>query len=255
MRDTGDASTSTSTFNGVAVAVAAPGRSARAVQGRHPGRARGPLGSRRRLRQRPHPREARREYKAANPDRVAPPSSRDRAVNAALGTAGVVLGLACCRCSASSRSCVGLVRQAAGAAADGRALYVGLRARSARWSRSSPWSGRCITRDFSLQFVADNGSTPHAAALQRRHAVVGARGLDPAVGADPRRLHVAVVVRKFRDAARPTRSSAGRCSTMFVVAAFFFGLMLGPANPFQQRRRRRPARRPRARTRCCRTTR
>ena len=38
-----------------------------------------------------------------------------------------------------------------------------------------------ITRDFSMEYVADQGSTD-AVPVQRRHDVVGARGLDPAVG-------------------------------------------------------------------------
>ena len=41
--------------------------------------------------------------------------------------------------------------------------------------------------------------------------------------------------------------------TIFVVAAFFFALMLGPANPFQQLRPPAGFDGP-ARTRCCRTT-
>ena len=40
-----------------------------------------------------------------------------------------------------------------------------------------------ITRDFSLAYVQQVGSRQHAGAVQRRRDVVGARGLDPAVGA------------------------------------------------------------------------
>ena len=42
--------------------------------------------------------------------------------------------------------------------------------------------------------------------------------------------------------------------TLFVICTFFFLLMFGPANPFKQVAGARPARRARARTRCCRTT-
>ncbi len=53
----------------------------------------------------------------------------------------------------------------------------------------------------------------------------------------------------------PTRSSRGRLSSCSCVAAFFIGLMVGPANPFAPRGRAR--RRPRGPgpTPCCRTTR
>ena len=64
-----------------------------------------------------------------------------------------------------------------------------------------------------------------------------------------------VVVRKFRNRlADPLVgwATARRCSS---VAAFFFGLMLGPANPFRSVSAAVPATTARARTRCCRTTR
>ncbi len=46
-----------------------------------------------------------------------------------------------------------------------------------------------ITRDFSLVYVQQVGSRQHTGAVQRRRDVVGARGFDPAVGRDPRRVH------------------------------------------------------------------
>ena len=45
-----------------------------------------------------------------------------------------------------------------------------------------------ITRDFSVDFVANHGSRRTPRALQRRHHVVGPRGVDPAVGAGAGRL-------------------------------------------------------------------
>src|SRR5262249_11689930 len=80
----------------------APRRSARAVQDGHPGRARGPLGpARRPVRQRPDHREALGEVRG-RPRRPPQEGGRERLrehelhhpVNATLGTAGLVLGVA-----------------------------------------------------------------------------------------------------------------------------------------------------------------
>ena len=71
VRDTGETVDFDVTFNGVTVAGARPGRAGRALPGGHPRRARRRSGQRRRLRQRPHPREAHRpSTRRPNPDRV-----------------------------------------------------------------------------------------------------------------------------------------------------------------------------------------
>ena len=154
-------------------------------------------GARRRVRRRPHAREARRELRRAkNPDRIHEaeqaagdadrrstrahrrhePGPRPGRRHPRPGR--LVLGMR------HAWPC-GLLHQRPAWRHLSRTAYACscCSARSWPWW---PWSGRSITRDFSVKYVADNGSTPHAGALQRRHPVGGARGLDPAVGADPR---------------------------------------------------------------------
>ena len=109
-----------------------------------------------------------------------------------------------------------------------------------------------LTHDFSLQYVAENNATRHAAAVHDHRSVGRARGIDPALGGDPRRLpHVRRATSSAGAAADPLVVVA--TVTGLVVALFFFVLMLGPANPFQElsARSRSTAG---ARTRCCRTT-
>ena len=66
--------------------------------------------------------------------------------------------------------------------------------------------------------------------------------------------YLTFVAHQVPPAAPTTRWSRWRSLIGLVVALFFFALMLGPANPFTTLSTR-PARRARARTRCCRTTR
>jgi cytochrome c-type biogenesis protein CcmF len=151
-------------------------------------------------------------------------------VNAAIGSAGVTLGLAA--------SVFGILT-----------LAVGLRRRERgqtllRLGRSYAWlifggavvatlamERALITRDFSIQYVAENGShtTPalyNVAALWA--ALEGSIILWSLVLAG---FTVAVVV-KFRH--RLSDPLVGWATlTMFVVCAFFFALMAGPANPFR----------------------
>ena len=78
------------------------------------------------------------------------------------------------------------------------------RARAPRSPRPGSWSGRCISHDFSIRYVAENNAARHAAAVHDHRAVGRARGVDPAVGADPRRLpHVRRAASSARRAARP----------------------------------------------------
>ncbi|MEZ5179228.1 MAG: cytochrome c-type biogenesis CcmF C-terminal domain-containing protein [Acidimicrobiales bacterium] len=87
-----------------------------------------------------------------------------------------------------------------------------------------------ITRDFSLKFVAEHGSTRHAGAVQRRHPG-GRRSGSILLWSLVLAGYVVAVVTKFRSRLEDPLV-AWAMLTMFVVTLFFFGLMLGPANPF-----------------------
>ena len=110
-----------------------------------------------------------------------------------------------------------------------------------------------ITRDFTIQYVADNGSskTPplfNVATLWA--ALEGSLLLWALVLAG----FLVAVVYRFR--ARLTDPLVGwALLTMLVVTAFFFGLMLGPADPFVELRSSRWLPTAPGRTRCSRTTR
>jgi cytochrome c-type biogenesis protein CcmF len=88
-----------------------------------------------------------------------------------------------------------------------------------------------ITRDFSLKFVATNGSSKTPALYNFASlwsALEGSILLWTLILAG----YAVAVVLKFRK--RLTDPLVGWAMlTMFVVALFFFGLMLGPANPFK----------------------
>ncbi len=88
-----------------------------------------------------------------------------------------------------------------------------------------------LSHDFSIRYVAENNATRHAAALHDHRAVGRARGIDPAVGGDSRRLpdlrRVQVPPTAVNDPLVVVATITG-----LVVALFFFALMLGPANPF-----------------------
>src|SRR5437764_1631 len=89
-----------------------------------------------------------------------------------------------------------------------------------------------LTRDFSMQYVADHGSrsTPILFTIASMwSALEGSILLWGLVLAG----YIAVMVRHFRD--RATDPLVGWATfTTFVVSAFFFVLMLGPANPFRE---------------------
>ena len=166
-----------------------------------------------------HPNRVKRE----RPDRPAEP------VNAVLGQIGVA------------------ARPRLGGRAASASSVLGLDSTARRWLDGRPAGGlRCARRRPARD--GRDGARPHhprlLARLRRRQQrpvtpllysitghVVGAAGLDPAVGARPRRLP-----RRSSPGASgtrpPTRSWRGRLLVGLVVAAFFFGLMAGPANPF-----------------------
>ena len=88
-----------------------------------------------------------------------------------------------------------------------------------------------VTHDFSLRYVADNGSraTP---LLYTVASLWGALEGSILLWALVLAGYLLAMVRRFRD--RTTDPLFGwALLTGLVVAAFFFGLMLGPANPFR----------------------
>ncbi|MBA3956166.1 MAG: heme lyase CcmF/NrfE family subunit, partial [Acidimicrobiia bacterium] len=157
-------------------------------------------------------------------------------VNAALGSAGVMLGFAA--------SVLGVLTLAAGLYQRRKAGGVGDGERGLLWlGRSFAWlvlGGAVLAtvameialvgHDFSLQYVADNGSrsTPLLYTVASLWgALEGSIILWTLVLAG----FLAAVVRRFADRAGDPLV-AWATLTLFAVAAFFFALMLGPADPF-----------------------
>jgi cytochrome c-type biogenesis protein CcmF len=149
-------------------------------------------------------------------------------MNLALGRAGVVLGLVA--------AVFGAIAVVVGLLESRPALR-----RSARWYALMVLAGAVlatiameralITRDFTVEYVAQNGShrTPALYNFATLWAALeGSILLWGLVLAG----YLVAVVRKFRDRL-DDRVVAWALLTIFVVAAFFFGLMLGPANPFR----------------------
>ncbi|MCB0961705.1 MAG: cytochrome c biogenesis protein CcsA, partial [Acidimicrobiales bacterium] len=87
-----------------------------------------------------------------------------------------------------------------------------------------------ITRDFSLEYVANNGST-RTPALYNVATLWSALEGSILLWALVLAGYCVALVIKFRD--RLDDQLLGWAMlTMFVVTLFFFGLMMGPANPF-----------------------
>jgi len=149
-------------------------------------------------------------------------------MNAALGTAGVTLGLIAC--------VAGVVTMAVGLRGGRPALI-----RSGRTYAFMALGGAVlatfameralITRDFSLEYVAANGSTRTPALFNVAtmwSALEGSILLWALVLAG----YIALIAHKFRS--RLEDPLVGwALLTLLTVGVFFFGLMLGPANPFQ----------------------
>ncbi len=148
-------------------------------------------------------------------------------MNAALGSAGVILGFVASALGALTLL-VGLVNRRPVLLRQGL-TYTALIALGAVVAFGA-MERALITRDFTLEYVAQVGSsvTPrlyNVAALWS--ALEGSILLWSLVLAG----YLTLVVVKFRH--RLTDPLVGwALLTMFVVAAFFFGLMIGPANPF-----------------------
>ena len=149
-------------------------------------------------------------------------------MNAVLGSAGVALGLAACILGVAT-------------------LALGLRRGDARLLRAGQryvWlvlAGACLAtlamqmaligHDFSLSYVARNNSrgTPLLYTITGMwSALEGSILLWALVLAG----YLAVMARHFRDRAGDPLVAWATLTTL-VVAAFFFGLMAGPANPFR----------------------
>jgi cytochrome c-type biogenesis protein CcmF len=149
-------------------------------------------------------------------------------MNLALGTAGVVLGLV---------SSIGAVLTLAVGLARGRPDLLRL-ARVYTWLvlfaavlAVFAMERALITRDFTVLFVAKNGSTRTPALFNVATmwaALEGSILLWVLFLAG----YTALVGRKFRDRLTDPLV-AWALLTMFVVCVFFFGLLVGPANPFK----------------------
>jgi cytochrome c-type biogenesis protein CcmF len=149
-------------------------------------------------------------------------------MNLALGRAGVVLGLAA--------AAFGVVTLAIGLARDRPDVR-----RSARWYALLTLAGAVvavaameralITRDFSVEYVAQNGShrTP---ALFNVATLWSALEGSILLWALVLSGYLVATVRKFRHRL-DDRLVGFALLTIFAVAAFFFLLMAGPANPFR----------------------
>ncbi len=148
--------------------------------------------------------------------------------NAAAGSAAVALGMAA--------ALVGAVIVAAGLAGHHR-----------RWSRDARWAvlvmaaaalaavivmeRALITRDFTVEFVANNGSTSTPAVFNVAtlwSALEGSILLWVLVLCG---YSTAVVVKFRKQASDPMLGWV--LLVMFIVSAFFFALMVGPAAPFR----------------------
>ncbi len=149
-------------------------------------------------------------------------------MNAALGSAGVALGLIAC--------VAGVVTIAVGLR-DGRVALI----RTGRTYAFMALGGAIvsvvameralITRDFSVQFVAENGSSRTPALFNIAtmwSALEGSILLWALVLAG----YTALIAHKFRRRL-DDRLVGWALLTMLVVGAFFFALMMGPANPFR----------------------
>jgi cytochrome c-type biogenesis protein CcmF len=150
-------------------------------------------------------------------------------VNLALGSAGVLLGLLASVAGAGAAA-TGLIRKRPAllrsSAAYGFLVLAGAVVAVLAMERA------LITRDFTVAYVAENGSS-RTPALYNVATLWAALEGSIILWALILSGYLVAVVRKFRD--RLTDPLVGwALLTMFVVAAFFFALMVGPADPFQR---------------------
>ncbi|MGZ4709133.1 MAG: heme lyase CcmF/NrfE family subunit [Acidimicrobiales bacterium] len=149
-------------------------------------------------------------------------------MNLALGTAGVVLGLVASLCAVVTLA-VGLVRRRPDLVRLG-AIYAWLVLFAAVLAVFA-MQRALITRDFTVLFVAKNGSsrTPPLFNVATMWSALEGSILLWVLFLGG---YTALVARRFR--ARLADPLVGwALLTMFVVCLFFFGLLAGPANPFK----------------------
>ena len=149
-------------------------------------------------------------------------------MNAALGTGGVLLGLAASLGGIVTLA-VALRQRKPHMLVLGRSYVLlcllGIVVAVAAMERA------LITRDFTVQYVAENGSSTTPALFNVATLWAALEG-SILLWALVLCGYMAVVVRRFRD--RLTDPLVGwALLTMLVVSAFFFFLLIGPANPFQ----------------------
>ena len=149
-------------------------------------------------------------------------------MNAALGSAGVLLGLMACSAGVVTMA-VGLVRGRVALVRAGRTYA--FMALGGAVLATVAMERALITRDFTVAFVAQNGSSRTPALFNVAtmwSALEGSILLWALVLAG----YVALIAQKFR--ARLDDPLVGwALLTMLAVGVFFFGLMVGPANPFE----------------------
>src|SRR5262245_13792474 len=149
-------------------------------------------------------------------------------MNAVLGTAGVTLGLAATLVGVATLL-IGLRRH------DPRALRMGRRYAFVAFGGALlaflAMEKALVTHDFSLQYVANNHSraTP---LLYTIASLWGALEGSIILWALVLSGYTIAAVRRFRDRADDPLV-AWATLTMLAVGAFFFALLLGPANPFK----------------------
>ena len=150
-------------------------------------------------------------------------------MNLAIGRAGVVLGLVA--------AVFGLISLVVGLREDRPAVR-----RTARWYALLVLLGAfiaavameraLITRDFTVEYVARNGSS-RTPPLYNFATMWGALEGSILLWGLVLAGYLVAVVRKFRHRL-DDRVVGWALLTMFAVTVFFFALMIGPANPFQR---------------------
>ena len=239
------------TFNGATVPVALPGRRA---QRPVPGPAGPPwwrAGWRTAPSRRPHPREARQRLQGREPRprprhravTERPPRDRSPPVNGALGMAGIALGLAASLLGVRSRSCSPRCSTGRGWCAVGVALRLARAGR--RRARRRGDGARPHHAGLLAGLRRRGGLDPHTPPLYNVASLWSS--LDGSILLWTLILALYVVATRLWFRARLTDPLVTWALVMLlVIAAFFFLLLVGPANPFSRGERRRAARRPRA---------
>ncbi|MGH9041448.1 MAG: heme lyase CcmF/NrfE family subunit [Acidimicrobiia bacterium] len=149
-------------------------------------------------------------------------------MRAALGFAGIALGFSAAVLGVATLA-AGLRRHDARLLATGRRFALIVLTGAVVAAGAMEWA--LISHDFSIRYVVEN----HARATPLLYTVASLWGaLEGSIllWALVLSAYLVITVRRFRD--RTTDPLVAWATlTALVVAAFFFGLMLGPANPFK----------------------